>query len=61
MSEIVRLNMVTEYWKHADVGLRDELDRMTQGFAFYTGDQWDAADIAKLNAEKRPPTCSSKQ
>ena len=46
--------MVTEYWKHADAGLRDELDRMAQGFAFYTGNQWSAADIAKLDAEKRP-------
>ncbi|MBW8015718.1 MAG: hypothetical protein FVQ82_05990 [Planctomycetes bacterium] len=54
MSEIIKLNMVSEYWKHSDEGLRDERNRMAKGFAFYTGDQWDAADIAKLNAEKRP-------
>jgi len=54
MSEIIRLNMVSEYWKHSDAGLRDELDRMAQGFAFYTGNQWSAADIAKLDSEKRP-------
>ena len=54
MSEITKLNMVTDFWKHSDAGLRDELDRMAQGFAFYTGDQWSAADIAKLDSEKRP-------
>ena len=54
MSEIIRLNMVSEYWKHSDAGLRDELNRMAQGFAFYTGDQWSTADIAKLDSEKRP-------
>ena len=54
MSEIIKLNRVTEFWKHADVGLRDERDRMTEGFAFYTGNQWSPADIAKLDSEKRP-------
>ena len=32
MSEITKLNMVTEYWKHSDAGLRDERNRMAQGF-----------------------------
>ena len=54
MSEITRLAMVSEYWKHSDAGLRDERFRMAQGFAFYVGDQWDAKDIAKLDSEKRP-------
>lgn len=54
MSEITRLNMVTEYWKHSDAGLRDELNRMASGFNYYVGNQWDAADIAKLDKEKRP-------
>lgn len=54
MSEITRLAMVSEFWKHADAGLADERNRMTEGFAFYVGDQWDAKDIAKLDAEKRP-------
>ncbi len=54
MSEIAKLNLVTEYWKHSDSGLRDEFDRMCSGFAFYVGDQWDAKDIAKLDIEKRP-------
>jgi hypothetical protein len=38
MSEIIKLNMVSEYWKHSDEGLRDERNRMAKGFAFYTGD-----------------------
>ena len=54
MSEIEKLNLVKEYWKHSDSGLRDEFERMRSGFAFYVGDQWDAADIAKLDTEKRP-------
>ena len=54
MNEITRLNMVKEYWLHSDEGLRNEFDRMRTGFAFYVGDQWDAADIAKLDKEKRP-------
>ena len=54
MSEITRLNMVSEYWKHSDAGLRDELDRMASGFNFYVGNQWDPKDVAKLDKEKRP-------
>src|SRR6056297_1873763 len=54
MSEVNKLNMVSEYWKHSDEGLRDERKRMTEGFRFYTGNQWDPADIARLNSEKRP-------
>jgi hypothetical protein len=46
--------MVKGYWKYADSGLRDEAERMRTGFNFYVGNQWDAADIAKLDAEKRP-------
>lgn len=49
MSEIIKLNMVTDFWKHADEGLRDERSRMVKGFAFYVGDQWAAADIAKMD------------
>jgi len=54
MSEITKLNMVKEFWKHSDEGLRDEFARMHQGFRFYTGDQWEPADLAKLQSEKRP-------
>jgi len=54
MTEITRLNLVREYWKHADEGLRDEFARMQKGFAFYVGDQWDSADLEKLYIEKRP-------
>jgi hypothetical protein len=54
MTEITRLNLVRDYWKHADEGLRDEFARMQKGFAFYVGDQWDSADLEKLYAEKRP-------
>lgn len=54
MTEVSRLNMVKEFWLHADEGLRSEFNRMTQGFRFYTGDQWDPADLEKLTAEKRP-------
>ena len=54
MSEVDRVNMVREYWKHSDAGLRDEAERMRTGFNYYVGNQWDAVDIAKLDAEKRP-------
>ena len=54
MSEITKLNMVKEYWRHADAGLAGEFARMHEGFRFYTGDQWDPADLAKLAEEKRP-------
>ena len=54
MSEITKLNMVREFWKHADAGLAGEFARMQEGFRFYTGDQWDPADLAKLQSEKRP-------
>ncbi len=54
MSEVNRLNLVKDYWKHADEGLRDEFTRMQKGFQFYVGDQWDAADLEKLYVEKRP-------
>ncbi len=54
MSEVERLSLVRDYWKHADAGLRDERDRMQTGFNFYVGNQWDAADLEKLAAEKRP-------
>lgn len=54
MSEVERLNLVRDYWKHADAGLHDERDRMQTGFNFYVGNQWDAADLEKLAAEKRP-------
>jgi hypothetical protein len=54
MSEVTKLNMVREYWKHADAGLAGEFARMHEGFRFYTGDQWDPADLAKLAEEKRP-------
>jgi hypothetical protein len=46
--------MVREFWKHADAGLAGEFARMHEGFRFYTGDQWDLADLEKLQAEKRP-------
>ncbi|MBM4104630.1 MAG: hypothetical protein FJ263_11415 [Planctomycetes bacterium] len=54
MSEAAKIAIVKEYWKHADEGLRDEFARMQKGFAFYVGDQWDAADLEKLYVEKRP-------
>ena len=54
MAEAAKLNMVVEYWKHADTGLRDEFERMRSGFAFYVGDQWEPADTAMLDKEKRP-------
>jgi hypothetical protein len=54
MNEVNKLNMVKEYWKHADAGLAGEFCRMHEGFRFYTGDQWDPADLAKLQSEKRP-------
>jgi hypothetical protein len=54
MSEVNRLNLVRDYWKHADEGLRDEFARMQKGFQFYVGDQWNAADLEKLYVEKRP-------
>jgi hypothetical protein len=54
MSENSTVAKVKDYWKHADEGLRDEFARMRTGFAFYAGDQWDATDLAKLAAEKRP-------
>lgn len=54
MSENTKLTLVKEYWKHADAGLRDEFARMQKGFAFYVGNQWDAADLQKLALEKRP-------
>ncbi len=41
MSEIEKLNMVRDYWKHAEAGLRDERDRMQTGFNYYVGNQWD--------------------
>ncbi len=54
MSEADRLSLVRDYWKHSDEALRDEFERMRSGFAFYVGEQWDPADIAKLDKEKRP-------
>lgn len=54
MTEANKINLVREFWKHADEGLRDEFARMTQGFQFYIGDQWNPADLQKLYAEKRP-------
>jgi hypothetical protein len=54
MSEINKLNLVRDYWKHADEGPRDEFARMQKGFQFYIGDQWDSADLQKLYIEKRP-------
>lgn len=54
MVEADRVNMVREFWKHSDAGLRDEAERMRKGFNFYVGNQWEPADIAKLDAEKRP-------
>ena len=54
MSEVTKLNMVREYWKHADAGLAGEFARMHEGYRFYTGDQWDLADLEKLQEEKRP-------
>jgi len=54
MSEVNKLNMVREYWLHSDAGLAGEFARMHEGFRFYTGDQWDAVDMKKLQDEKRP-------
>lgn len=54
MAEIEKLNLVRDFWKHADAGLRDERDRMQTGFNYYVGNQWSAADLEKLQAEKRP-------
>jgi hypothetical protein len=54
MNEVAKLNMVVEFWKHADEGLRSEFERMRTGFNFYVGNQWDQADLEKLNSEKRP-------
>ncbi len=54
MAEVEKLNLVRDFWKHAEAGLRDERDRMRTGFNYYVGNQWDAADLAKLQAEKRP-------
>ena len=54
MNEVAKLNMVIEYWKHADEGLRSEFERMRTGFNFYVGNQWDSADLEKLQSEKRP-------
>ena len=54
MAEVEKLNLVRDFWKHAEAGLRDERDRMQTGFNYYVGNQWDAADLAKLQAEKRP-------
>ena len=54
MSEVNKLNLVKEYWKHADAGLSREFARMQRGFRFYCGDQWEPADLEKLAREKRP-------
>jgi hypothetical protein len=54
MSEVTKLNMVRDYWKHADAALAGEFARMHEGFRFYTGDQWELADLEKLAEEKRP-------
>lgn len=54
MTETNKLNMVKEFWKHSDEGLRGEFARMHEGFRFYTGDQWSPGDLAKLQQEKRP-------
>ncbi|MHC4773353.1 MAG: portal protein, partial [Planctomycetota bacterium] len=54
MSEVKKLAMVRDFWKRSDEGLRDEFARMHEGFRFYTGDQWSAADMEKLQQEKRP-------
>ena len=48
------MSLVREFWKHSDESLRDEFERMRSGFAFYVGQQWDPADTANLNKEKRP-------
>jgi len=53
-NEAEKISMVSDFWKHADAGLRDENERMATGFNFYVGNQWDAKDIAKLTREKRP-------
>ena len=54
MSEVNKLNLVKDYWKHADAGLSREFARMQRGFRFYCGDQWEPADLEKLAREKRP-------
>lgn len=54
MTEANKINLVREYWKHADEGLRNEFERMERGFQFYIGDQWEPADLQKLYTEKRP-------
>lgn len=54
MTESSKINLVREFWRHADEGLRDEFARMERGFQFYIGDQWEPADLQKLYAEKRP-------
>lgn len=54
MTEADKLNMVRDFWRLAESGLRDERDRMQTGFNFYVGNQWEAADLTKLAAEKRP-------
>ena len=54
MSEVNKLNLVKDYWKHAEAGLADEFARMRRGFQFYVGDQWEPADLEKLAREKRP-------
>ena len=54
MTENNKLVMVKEFWRHADAGLTGEFARMHEGYRFYTGDQWDLADLEKLQEEKRP-------
>jgi hypothetical protein len=54
MSETSLVKMVNDYWHYADTARRDEFTRMREGFAFYVGEQWDAADLQKLALEKRP-------
>jgi hypothetical protein len=54
MTEASKIMMVKNFWLHSEEGLRSEFARMSQGFRFYTGDQWDPADLEKLTAEKRP-------
>jgi hypothetical protein len=54
MSEVNKLNLIRDYWKHADEGLRDEFARMQKGFQFYVGDQWDTADLEILYVEMQP-------
>ena len=54
MTENKKINLVREYWRHAEEGLADEFARMQRGFRFYCGDQWEPADLEKLAREKRP-------